>query len=45
MPFLADAVPCRPGLYVLAGWQVAGVTHGPGLGRLIAGLIADGRGA
>lgn len=41
--FLAGAVPDVPGLYVLGGDNEAGVTHGPGLGRLMAELV-DGEG-
>ena len=37
--FLAGAVPEVPGLYVLGGDNEAGVTHGPGLGRLMAELV------
>jgi len=40
--FIADGVPGMNGLFVLAACQAAGVTHGPGLGHLIAELIADG---
>ena len=41
--FIADAVPRHAGLYVITGCQEAGVTHGPGLGRIIAELITKGR--
>ena len=41
--FIADAVPNHPGLYVLSGCQEAGITHGPGLGRMIAELITTGK--
>ncbi|WP_033287624.1 NAD(P)/FAD-dependent oxidoreductase [Amycolatopsis jejuensis] len=37
--FLAGPVPGAPGLSVLAGDNEAGVTHGPGLGRVVAGLL------
>ncbi|MCX4911682.1 FAD-binding oxidoreductase [Streptomyces sp. NBC_00878] len=40
--FLAGAVPGVPGLYVLGGDNEAGVTHGPGLGRLMAEEIDTG---
>ncbi|MBK3565924.1 FAD-binding oxidoreductase [Streptomyces sp. MBT62] len=39
--FIAGAVPDVPGLYVLGGDNEAGVTHGPGLGRLMAELVVD----
>ena len=41
--FIADAVPRHAGLYVITGCQEAGVTHGPGLGRIVAELITKGR--
>lgn len=34
----AGAIPSVPGLYVLAGDNESGVTHGPGMGRLVAEL-------
>src|SRR5699024_4755733 len=34
----AGAIPAVPGLYVLAGDNESGVTHGPGMGRLVAEL-------
>lgn len=40
--FIADKVPDCEGLYVIAACQYAGVTHGPGLGRLMTELIVDG---
>jgi sarcosine oxidase, subunit beta len=40
--FLAGPVPGVDGLYLLAGDNEAGVTHGPGLGRLLADLILAG---
>ncbi|MEV6984102.1 FAD-binding oxidoreductase [Sphaerisporangium sp. NPDC051017] len=40
--FLAGPVPDVAGLYVLAGDNEAGVTHGPGLGRMLADVILDG---
>jgi sarcosine oxidase subunit beta len=40
--FLAGAVPGVNGLYLLTGDNEAGVTHGPGLGRLLADLILTG---
>lgn len=40
--FLAGPVPGVNGLYLLAGDNEAGVTHGPGLGRLLADLILTG---
>ncbi len=41
--FIADRAPDCEGLYVIAACQYAGVTHGPGLGRLMAELIVDGK--
>lgn len=42
--FLVGAVPGLDELYVLAGDNESGVTHGPGLGRLLAEqLMRDGR--
>jgi glycine/D-amino acid oxidase-like deaminating enzyme len=35
-------VPGVNGLYLLAGDNEAGVTHGPGLGRLLAEVILTG---
>lgn len=40
--FLVGAVPGVNGLFVMAGDNEAGVTHGPGLGRLIADLVTSG---
>ena len=40
--FLAGPVPGVGGLYVLGGDNEAGVTHGPGLGRLLAEMVAAG---
>ncbi|HTA01517.1 MAG TPA: FAD-binding oxidoreductase [Streptosporangiaceae bacterium] len=40
--FLAGPVPGVNGLYLLAGDNEAGVTHGPGLGRLLAEVILTG---
>ncbi|MBO0985503.1 FAD-binding oxidoreductase [Rathayibacter sp. SD072] len=42
--FLAGPVPELPGLFVAAGDNESGVTHGPGLGRIVAELVLDGRG-
>jgi len=40
--FLAGPVPGADGLYVIAGDNEMGVTHGPGLGRLMAEVIDAG---
>lgn len=40
--FLAGPVPEVAGLFVLGGDNEAGVTHGPGLGRLVAELVDTG---
>jgi glycine/D-amino acid oxidase-like deaminating enzyme len=40
--FLAGPVPELPGLFVAAGDNESGVTHGPGLGRLVAELVLHG---
>jgi sarcosine oxidase subunit beta len=40
--FLAGPVPGADGLYVIAGDNEMGVTHGPGLGRLMAEVIYEG---
>ncbi len=39
--FCAGAVPAVPGLWVVTGDNEAGVTHAPGLGRMMADLITD----
>lgn len=41
--FIAGPVPEADGLYVVTGDNEAGVTHGPGLGRLMADLITKDR--
>ncbi len=41
--FIADAVPGYPGMYVITGCGEAGITHGPGLGRMIAELVVEGK--
>ncbi len=41
--FILDAVPGCRGLYVMAGCQEAGITHGPALGRMMAELVVQGR--
>ncbi|KQQ20799.1 hypothetical protein ASF48_09430 [Rathayibacter sp. Leaf299] len=41
--FLAGPIPELPGLFVAAGDNESGVTHGPGLGRLVAELVLEGR--
>lgn len=41
--FVADRVPGYQGLYIITACQEAGITHGPGLGRLMSELIVDGR--
>ncbi|GII95176.1 NAD(P)/FAD-dependent oxidoreductase [Sinosporangium siamense] len=38
--FIAGPVPEVPGLHVMAGDNEAGVTHGPGLARMVADLVA-----
>jgi sarcosine oxidase subunit beta len=40
--FIAGPVPELAGLYVVAGDNESGVTHGPGLGRMLAELIVTG---
>ena len=40
---LAGPLPGLDGLYVIAGCNEAGITHGPGYGRFIAEYIRDGR--
>lgn len=40
--FLAGPLPGVPGVHVVTGDNEAGVTHGPGLGRLMADLVLDG---
>jgi sarcosine oxidase subunit beta len=40
--FLAGPVPGADGLYVIAGDNEMGVTHGPGLGRLMAEVLHGG---
>lgn len=40
--FLAGPVPIVDGLFVVAGDNEAGVTHGPGLGRATGDLVSDG---
>lgn len=39
--FCAGAVPAVPGLWAVTGDNEAGVTHAPGLGRMMADLITD----
>ena len=41
--FIADAVPGYPGMYVITGCHEAGITHGPGLGRMMAELVVEGK--
>jgi glycine/D-amino acid oxidase-like deaminating enzyme len=41
--FILGPVPDRPGLFVFCACHEAGVTHGPGIGRVFAELIVDGR--
>lgn len=43
--FFAGSVPEVAGLWVVAGDNESGVTHGPGLGRLVADLIVSGESA
>lgn len=40
--FIAGPVPELQGLYVVAGDNESGVTHGPGLGRMLAELMVTG---
>ena len=40
--FIAGPIPELAGLYVVAGDNESGVTHGPGLGRMLAELIVTG---
>ena len=40
--FLAGPLPGVAGVHVVTGDNEAGVTHGPGLGRLLADLVLDG---
>jgi glycine/D-amino acid oxidase-like deaminating enzyme len=42
LKFIAGRVPPYDGLYIMAACQEGGVTHGPGLGKMIAELIVDG---
>jgi sarcosine oxidase subunit beta len=41
--FILDEVPNCKGIYVIAGCQEGGITHGPGLGKMMAELVVDGR--
>lgn len=41
--FIAGVVPGIDGLYIMAACQEGGVTHGPGLGKMISELIVDGQ--
>ena len=43
--FLAGAVPNIGGLFAAAGCNESGVTHGPGIGRLVADLVTTGSSA
>jgi glycine/D-amino acid oxidase-like deaminating enzyme len=43
--FLAGPLPGVAGVHVVTGDNEAGVTHGPGLGRLMADLVLDGHSA
>ena len=40
--FIAGAVPRASGLFIIAGCNEGGVSHGPGLGKMTAELIVDG---
>jgi glycine/D-amino acid oxidase-like deaminating enzyme len=40
--FIAGPVPGLAGLFAVTGCNEAGVTHGPGLGRVMADLVANG---
>lgn len=41
--FIADAVPGSKGLFVIAGCQEAGITHGPALGLMMSELVSTGK--
>lgn len=41
--FILDEIPQCKGIYVIAGCQEGGITHGPGLGRMMAELICEGK--
>jgi len=41
--FIAGPVPGMAGLFVMSGCQEAGVTHGPGLGRILTEHALDGK--
>jgi glycine/D-amino acid oxidase-like deaminating enzyme len=41
--FILDQVPSCKGIYVIAGCQEAGITHGPGLGKMMAELVSEGQ--
>jgi glycine/D-amino acid oxidase-like deaminating enzyme len=41
--FILDEIPNCKGIYVIAGCQEGGITHGPGLGKMMAELVVDGR--
>jgi 4-methylaminobutanoate oxidase (formaldehyde-forming) len=41
--FILGPVPEHSGLFVFCACHEAGVTHGPGIGRVFAELIVDGR--
>jgi len=43
--FVAGPVPELDGLFVVAGDNESGVTHGPGLGRMVAELVVTGESA
>jgi len=41
--FILDQLPNCKGIYVMAGCQEGGITHGPGLGRMMAELVSSGQ--
>jgi sarcosine oxidase, subunit beta len=41
--FILDQVTGCKGIYVIAGCQEAGITHGPGLGKMMAELVSKGQ--
>jgi len=43
--FIAGRVPSYDGLYLMSACQEGGITHGPGLGKMIADLVVDGHSA
>ena len=41
--FILDQLRSCKGIYVMAGCQEGGITHGPGLGRMMAELVSSGQ--